>query len=132
MNFPEYKKFRTPILHKREGNEEQLQEGDNDTPEEKLENLYNEISKMTKDSILEKLKLCSPSKYELISLKLLIALGYGGSYEDAATMVGRPHDGGIDGIIKQDKLGLDNIYIQCKKWKGKNFKTRCPEIYRCS
>ncbi len=51
-------------------------------------------------------------------MEVLVAMGYGGSHEDAAQVVGRSGDGGIDGIIKQDRLGLENIYVQAKRWEG--------------
>jgi restriction system protein len=59
----------------------------------------------------------SPSRFESIVVELLVKMGYGGSLADAGQVIGRSHDSGIDGIIKEDKLGLDVIYIQAKRWK---------------
>nr|WP_255409306.1 restriction endonuclease [Chlorogloea sp. CCALA 695] len=64
------------------------------------------------------MKACSPSFFERLVVKLLVKMGYGGSIKDAGQAVGRRGDGGIDGIIKEDKLGLDVIYIQAKRWEG--------------
>ena len=61
---------------------------------------------------------CSPHFFETLVLDVLVSMGYGGSHNDAAQSVGRTSDGGIDGIIKEDKLGLDAIYLQAKRWKN--------------
>jgi len=68
------------------------------------------------DEILEKVKECSPKFFERLVVELLVTMGYGGSRKDAGERVGRSGDGGIDGIIKEDRLGLDVIYIQAKRW----------------
>jgi len=67
--------------------------------------------------VLEAVKSASPTAFEHIVVDLLLAMGYGGSLEDAGQVVGKAGDGGIDGTIKQDKLGLDNVYVQAKKWQ---------------
>ena len=68
--------------------------------------------------VLEAVKKTSPSFFEEVVIELLVAMGYGGSVQDAGKAVGRPGDGGIDGIIKEDKLGLDFVYVQAKRWAG--------------
>jgi restriction system protein len=68
--------------------------------------------------ILEKIKQGTPAAFERIVVDLLVAMGYGGSHEDAAQVVGKSRDGGIDGIIKEDRLGLESIYVQAKRWEG--------------
>ncbi len=68
--------------------------------------------------LLDKVKTASPQFFEQLVVELLVAMGYGGSRADAGQAVGRGGDGGIDGIIKEDKLGLDAIYIQAKRWDG--------------
>jgi restriction system protein len=68
--------------------------------------------------LLERIKRVSPRFFEHLVLDLLVAIGYGGSREDAAQAVGGSGDDGIDGIIKEDKLGLDSIYLQAKRWEG--------------
>jgi restriction system protein len=68
--------------------------------------------------VLEAVKKASPSFFEQVVIDLLVRMGYGGSAEDAGRAVGRAGDGGIDGIIKEDKLGLDVVYVQAKRWAG--------------
>jgi restriction system protein len=75
------------------------------------------------------MKTGTPTAFEQTVVDLLVAMGYGGSVEDAGKVVGRSGDGGIDGIIKQDKLGLDAIYVQAKRWKDS---VGSPEIMRFS
>ena len=65
---------------------------------------------------MEKIKQCSPEFFERLVVELLVGMGYGGSFEDAGKAIGKIGDEGIDGIIKEDKLGLDVIYLQAKKW----------------
>jgi restriction system protein len=71
------------------------------------------------DELLERVKGCSPEFFERLVVQLLVAMGYGGSLADAGQAVGKAGDGGIDGIIKEDKLGLDVVCIQAKRWEGK-------------
>ena len=68
-------------------------------------------------NILDRVKACSPQFFERLVVDVLVRMGYGGNFVDAAQAVGKTGDGGIDGIIKQDRLGLDRIYIQAKRWE---------------
>jgi len=86
------------------------------TPEESLERSYQTIQQRLADQLLERVKQCSPAFFERLVLDLLLAMGYGGSRADAGRHVGRSGDGGIDGIIKEDTLGLDVVCIQAKRW----------------
>lgn len=88
------------------------------TPEEMLEAGYTKLSENLVDDILVNIAKCSPSFFEHLVVDLLVHMGYGGSFSEAAQVVGKSGDEGIDGIIKEDKLGLDTIYIQAKRWKG--------------
>lgn len=92
-------------------------EGD-ETPEETIGRAYKTLRRTLEDDVLQKLKACTPGYFEDIVVQLLVAMGYGGSLADAGKAVGRSGDGGIDGIIKEDKLGLDVIYIQAKRWES--------------
>ena len=85
------------------------------TPHELLESGYLTIKNELADELLSTIKNISPSKFEKLVIDLLVKMGYGGSIKEAATVVGKSGDEGIDGIIKEDKLGLDVIYIQAKK-----------------
>ncbi len=87
-------------------------------PEETLERAHATLKRELAAEILETLAGCSPAFFEDLVVKLLVKMGYGGSFEDAARSVGRSGDGGIDGIIKEDRLGLDAIYVQAKRWQG--------------
>jgi len=86
------------------------------TPEETIEKSYQELRSQLSDELLEQIKSCSSDFFERLVVDVIVAMGYGGSYKDAAKATQRSNDGGIDGIIKQDRLGLDTIYIQAKKW----------------
>lgn len=86
------------------------------TPSEALEAAYENLRNELADELLAKLKKISPSFFERVVVELLVKMGYGGSRADAGRAVGRSGDGGIDGIIKEDRLGLDVVYIQAKRW----------------
>ncbi len=88
------------------------------TPEESLEYAYQKIHSELAKEILEIIKACSPSFFETLVIDLLVAMGYGGSRKDAGQAMGKSGDGGIDGIINEDKLGLDVIYLQAKRWEN--------------
>ena len=91
---------------------------DSNTPEEILEESYLDLRQKLKKDILERIKDNSPQFFENLVVDLMLAMGYGGSRLDAGQAVGRSGDGGIDGIIKEDRLGLNNIYIQAKRWEN--------------
>ena len=86
------------------------------TPTEALEEAYTSINDSLSDELLSMIMNLSPSFFEKVVVDLLVAMGYGGDFEDAAKVTKKSKDGGVDGIIKEDKLGLDKIYIQAKRW----------------
>ena len=88
------------------------------TPEESIERAHLSLRKDLARELLESIMQCSPAFFELLIIKLVIKMGYGGSREEAGKAVGRSGDGGIDGIINEDRLGLDAIYLQAKRWEG--------------
>jgi len=88
------------------------------TPEEILEASYQDLRQELAQELLERIMNCSPEFFESLVVDLLVAMGYGGSRRDAGEAVGRTGDEGIDGIIKEDKLGLDVVYIQAKRWQN--------------
>ena len=98
-----------------------------ETPEETIENAISDLNSNLAIELLENLKNVSPNYFERIVVELLVKMGYGGSRKEAGEVVGKSGDGGIDGIIKEDKLGLDLIYIQAKRWD--NVVSR-PEIQK--
>lgn len=98
------------------------------TPEESLEYGYHKIRQNLAQELINRVKGCSPSFFEKLVVELLVKMGYGGSLHDAGKAIGKSGDEGIDGIIKEDRLGLDVIYIQAKRWdKGTVGR---PEIQR--
>lgn len=97
------------------------------TPEEVLQLAYQSIRNDLASEILEIIKTNSPGYFENLVVDLLVAMGYGGSRADAGESLGKSGDEGIDGIIKEDRLGLDVIYLQAKRWEGSVGR---PEIQR--
>ncbi|MGD8751253.1 MAG: restriction endonuclease [Anaerolineales bacterium] len=126
--FPEYIEFRETV---REATDEDVHEEDFEelTPEEALENAYQRIRKDLSEELLLYVLGSTPGFFEKLVVELLVKMGYGGSQRDAARAVGKRGDEGIDGIIDEDRLGLDTIYIQAKKWKKSSSVGR-PEIQK--
>lgn len=88
------------------------------TPEDLLASAYRRLRRDLESELIEQVKAVSPAFFERLIIDLLVAMGYGGSRQEAGHAIGRSGDGGIDGIIKEDKLGLDVIYVQAKRWEG--------------
>ncbi len=115
--YQEFVSFRQP------SNEEMSSAADTsqtlaETPEEALEEAHQTLQESLAVDIIQAIKQCSPEFFERLVVDLLVKMGYGGSRKEAGQAVGRGGDGGIDGIIKEDRLGLDIIYIQAKRWEG--------------
>lgn len=89
-----------------------------ETPEETLQKAYQSIRNELATEILDKIKGNSPQFFERLVVDIMVAIGYGGSHADAGKSIGKSGDEGIDGIIKEDRLGLDVIYLQAKRWVG--------------
>ena len=88
------------------------------TPLELIESKTELLESEIKQELLDLIKANNPAFFERLVVDLLVAMGYGGSHRDAAQAIGKTNDGGIDGIISEDRLGLDKIYIQAKRWQG--------------
>ena len=116
--FPEFIQFKLAKDEPTESSTNDIEETKKQTPEESIEYGYKSIRKSIRQEILSKLKVVTPSFFEKIVVELLVKMGYGGSIKDAGQAIGKSGDEGIDGIIKEDKLGLDLIYIQAKRWEG--------------
>ena len=122
--YPEFLAFRMTNVEK--GNKtnqttsaaQEIAENTTQTPQEILETSYQSLRATLAQELLERIKNNTPKFFESLVVDLLVAMGYGGSRKDAGQAVGQVGDGGIDGIIKEDKLGLDAIYIQAKRWEG--------------
>jgi restriction system protein len=116
--YPEFVEFQGTHRQEREPQEQEQEAESEQTPAEALEASYVNLRKALAQDLLDKVKSCSPVFFEHLVVDLLVAMGYGGSRKDAGQAVGRTGDGGIDGIIKEDKLGLDAVCVQAKRWDG--------------
>jgi restriction system protein len=115
--YPEFLEFWTA---KKPTSFEAVESGDADTsnvtPEEALAIGYSTLRKQIESDLLARVKQCAPDFFEGLVVKLLTTMGYGGSLADAGRAIGKTGDGGVDGVIKEDKLGLELLYIQAKRW----------------
>lgn len=123
--FPEMVEFVKP--RERGFSKVELEKSEQQTPEESIEYGYQSIRQDLAQELLIKIKDCSPSFFEKTVVELLVKMGYGGSMKDAGRAIGKSGDEGIDGIINEDKLGLDMVYIQAKRW---NNTVSRPEIQK--
>jgi restriction system protein len=89
-----------------------------ETPDELIAGGYKQLREALAIELLDRIKNVSPSRFEELVVELLVKMGYGGTQEAAGRVVGKSGDGGIDGIINEDRLGLDVIYIQAKRWEA--------------
>jgi restriction system protein len=115
--FPEFIPFITGS-HKKEFKSNDIKKTIGPSPREQIENGYEIITESLANEIIITVKDGSPYFFEKLVVDLLLKMGYGGSRKEAGETIGKTGDGGIDGIIKEDKLGLDVIYVQAKKWEG--------------
>ena len=122
--FPEFIEFRATVKGSRDQSStnpsrQQFESAPPElTPDEVIESAYNRHWDALADEVIERVKNCSPAYFERLVVQLLIKMGYGGSRQEAGEALGRSGDGGIDGIINEDRLGLDAIYLQAKRWEG--------------
>ena len=116
--FPEFVEFNTPKKSPGDGGvvEADSPETSSETPEETVAAGYLKLRKQIESDVLARVKACTPEFFERLVVTLLTTMGYGGSLADAGRAIGKTGDGGVDGVIKEDKLGLDLLYIQAKRW----------------
>lgn len=120
--FPEFLEFLGAVksdqqeTSKEEVEKEEI-EKDEKAPLEVFEESYQEMRQNLARDLLNQVKNCPPDLFERLVVQLLVKMGYGGSEKEAGKALGKSHDGGIDGVIKKDVLGLEVIYIQAKRWK---------------
>jgi restriction system protein len=126
--FVEFQQYKIDEVEKPLGNG-LAHEEDHQTPEETIENAYQTIRQSLALELLDTVCKLSPLFFERLVVDLLVKMGYGGSIKDAGNAIGRTGDEGIDGTIKEDKLGLDIIYIQAKRWQPGNVVGR-PELHK--
>jgi restriction system protein len=124
--FPEFVEFQRPKKERADGTEDQ-ESNETQTPEEAIETAYQRVRQGLAVELLQTIKDHSPAFFERLVIDLLVKMGYGGTRKDAGQAIGRSGDGGIDGIIKEDRLGLDIVYIQAKRWEGV---IGSPEIHK--
>ena len=121
--YPEYQEFyKRSIKIKEKDDDKTLSIIDSQelTPEEMIDKATSEIRKKVCNELVEKVREINPDDFEKLVIKVLIALGYGENSKNNGIHTGKTGDGGIDGVINQDKLGLDSIYIQAKRYRDNN------------
>lgn len=114
--FDEFVEFQRPV---RENSGNEADNADTEeirTPEELMESAYQRVREGLAAELLQTIKDNSPAFFERLVIDLLVRMGYGGTRKDAGQAIGKSGDGGIDGIIKEDRLGLDIVYVQAKRW----------------
>ena len=116
--FDKFNKFRERKNNEIIENDSLIEINEQKTPEEIIGLQSQIIDESIKNDLLEILSKVEPSQFEQIVVDLLVAMGYGGTIEDAGSAIGQTNDGGIDGVIKEDVLGLDTIFIQAKRWQN--------------
>ena len=118
--YPEFLEFKSRRRDKSADSHESeaIETAISETPEDALASAYRTLRKNLEADILDSIMESSPSFFERLVVDLLVKMGYGGNRQDAGRAIGKSGDGGIDGIINEDRLGLDVIYIQAKRWEG--------------
>lgn len=116
FRFKKNKKAETDTLEEPATEYPSSEETEIQTPIEVFESAFADIQESLSEELLEQIKLQSPSFFEHLVVHLLKKMGYGGDFDNSARVTPYSHDSGIDGIIYEDKLGLDKIYIQAKRW----------------
>lgn len=122
--FPEFREFHSPRAKKEVSESEELS---TETPEEVFQKAYQRIKTDLAAELIERIRRNTPTFFERLVVDFMLSLGYGGSRSDAGRSIGQSGDEGIDGIIKEDRLGLDVVYLQAKRWEGTVGR---PEIQR--
>ncbi|HEV3375001.1 MAG TPA: restriction endonuclease [Candidatus Acidoferrum sp.] len=116
--FPGFVEFRSTSKSQKVTPIEAIADEEGRTPEETLEAAHLRLRTDLASELLSRVKKCSPQFFERLVVELLLKMGYGGSREEAGEAVGSAGDEGIDGVINEDRLGLDSIYLQAKRWDG--------------
>ena len=117
--FPEFEAFRSIENEKEQVSLKTIITANSvGTPEEQLEQSYQELKTALLDDIIQRVMACSPQFFEKLDVDTVVKMGYGGSRKEAGKAIGQSGDEGIDGIINEDRLGLDVIYLQAKRWEG--------------
>jgi restriction system protein len=118
QRFPEFVEFRSTAKKQKEVPQAALGDEEGQTPEEMLESAQLRLHTDLSAEVLNRAKKCSPQFFEKLVVDVLLKMGYGGWSEESSEITGAPGDEGIDGLINEDRLGLDTIYLQAKRWEG--------------
>lgn len=117
--YPEHVAFRSKNTDTSKSSvDTERQQEEASTPAETIDEAYEILRNSLAEEVLQHIKGCSPEFFERLVVDLLVKMGYGGTRAEAGRAVGKSGDGGIDGIINEDRLGLDVIYIQAKRWEA--------------
>lgn len=125
--YPEFVAFRQRTQAEDDGAAADTDEEEQATPEEAMVTAARKLESALAQELLDRILESSPTFFEQLVIDLLLAMGYGGSREAAARRLGRSGDGGVDGVISEDRLGLDVIYVQAKRWSPERSVGR-PEV----
>jgi restriction system protein len=128
LNVPSFREFYeadTPTPSK--DTEETVQPTQTRTPDEDIDAAHQKLSSALRADLLERIAQNTPDFFEQLIVDLLVAMGCGGSHKSAATQLGRSGDGGVDGVINEDRLGLDRVYVQAKRYASSSVVGR-PDI----
>lgn len=116
--FEAFQEFTTPKKAEK-GDQQEIVTAESDTtPDEQIATAHQALNKSLADDLLRSVLSASPSFFEQVVVDLMLAMGYGGSRKEAGQATQATNDDGIDGIIKEDRLGLDIIYLQAKRWQN--------------
>lgn len=120
--FPEFEEFRSRSTDARQERLPTPEESapEDRTPDEIMRSAHQEVELSLRQELLDRVIAAPPDFFERLIVNLLVAMGYGGSLEDAGRTLGKSGDGGVDGVIDQDALGLDRVYIQAKRYQQGN------------
>lgn len=118
--YPEFAEFRARRSRGEHDGPDAAPADDSATPEEALDTAFQKIQGRIAAELLERVSAGSPQFFEQLVVDLLLKMGYGGSRKDAGETIGRSGDEGIDGIISEDRLGLEQVYLQAKRWTGRS------------
>ena len=116
--FPEFVKFRTTKHEEAQASALTAPLEQRENPEEQIESIHAQLKLDLATEVLTRIAASPPDFFERLVVELMLKMGYGGSRQDAGRAIGRSGDGGIDGIINEDRLGLDSIYLQAKRWEN--------------
>lgn len=120
LRYESFANFTTKTENQNEENEIDYEPVDSLSPTERMDNAYSEINENLSSILIEEIMNNSPDFFEFLVVDLLISMGYGGSKKEAGKRIGKVGDGGVDGVINEDSLGLGKIYIQAKRYNPGN------------